>query len=124
VYDLAHEFNRTPPSGVSGAPIPEAVITKEPTAELAEDQRDADEIPPYEVIDAVVRAYVGDKQPVDEIVESTDASREQVTTVLRRLTRSEFKREQTPPALRVTRKAFDSGWRYPMAASYEALFEH
>ena len=54
---------------------------------------------------------------------SAGADREQVKTVIRRLTRSEFKREQSPPALRVTTKAFDSGWRYPIAASYEPLFE-
>jgi len=98
-------------------------LEKAPTAELAEDQSDEDDIPPYDVIDAVVERYVGEKASIAEIVAGTDATREQVETVIRRLTRSEFKREQTPPALRVTRKAFDSGWRYPIAASYDALFE-
>ena len=122
VYALARAFNDDPPVG-DDAPIPRSVLEKEPTAELAEGQTDADEIPPYEVIDPVVRAYVGGKRRVDEIVATTGADREQVETVVRRLTRSEFKREQSPPALRVTTKAFDSGWRYPIAASYEPLFE-
>ena len=123
VYELAHSFNADPPAGATETPIPTRVLEKAPTAELAEDQSDEDDIPPYDVIDAVVERYVGDKESIAEIVADTDATREQVETVIRRLTRSEFKREQTPPALRVTRKAFDSGWRYPIAASYDALFE-
>jgi NH3-dependent NAD+ synthetase len=85
---------------------------------LAEGQTDQDDIPPYGIIDSVVKRYVGDREAVERIVSETDATRDQVETIVRRLTRSEFKREQTPPALRVTTKAFDSGWRYPIAASY------
>jgi NAD+ synthetase len=123
VYELARSFNADPPAGATETPIPTRVLEKAPTAELAEDQSDEDDIPPYDVIDAVVERYVGEKQSIPEIVADTGATREQVETVIRRLTRSEFKRGQTPPALRVTRKAFDSGWRYPIAASYDALFE-
>lgn len=118
VYALAEAFNTDPPSWVDQPPIPATVIEKAPTAELAEGQTDEDDIPPYEVIDAVVKRYVGNKQPVGQIVDETDATREQVVTVVQRLSLSEFKRTQTPPALRVTTKAFDSGWRYPIAASY------
>ena len=70
-----------------------------------------------DTIDSVVRQYVGNKNSVEEIINETDATREQITTAVRRLTRSEFLREQTPPAPRVTTNAFDSGWRYPIAAS-------
>ena len=118
VYSLADAFNTNPPSWVDAPPIPTAVIEKAPTAELAEGQTDEDDIPPYEVIDTVVKRYVGNKHPVARIVDETDATWEQVETVVRRLSLSEFKRAQTPPALRVTTKAFDSGWRYPVAASY------
>lgn len=121
VYALAESFNTDPPPWTGSPPIPDAVLEKAPTAELAEGQTDADEIPPYEVIDDVVKRYVGDDQPVDRIVAEIDATRSQVETVIRRLTRSEFKRKQTPPALRVTTKAFDSGWRYPIAASYAEI---
>jgi NAD+ synthetase len=118
VYALANSFNADPPSWVDSAPIPDSVLEKAPTAELAEGQTDEDDIPPYEVIDAVVKRYVGGKEAVAEIVSETDATENQVETIVRRLTQSEFKREQTPPSLRVTTKAFDSGWRYPIAASY------
>lgn len=121
VYALAEEFNRNPPAWVESPPIPTSVLEKEPTAELAEDQTDEDDIPPYEIIDTVVKQYVGDKHSVAQIVSETDATQEQVETIVRRLTQSEFKRHQTPPALRVTTKAFDSGWRYPIAASYADL---
>jgi NAD+ synthetase len=121
VYALAEAFNTDPPAWINSPPIPTAVLEKAPTAELAEGQTDEDDIPPYGVIDAVVKRYVGDKQSVAQIVSGTDATREQVETVVRRLTQSEFKREQTPPALRATTKAFDSGWRYPIAASYAEI---
>ncbi|ERH02574.1 MAG: NAD+ synthetase [Halonotius sp. J07HN6] len=118
VYELAESFNQNPPSWVDSAPIPDTVLEKRPTAELAEGQTDQDDIPPYNIIDTVVKRYVGNKETVESIVGGTDATRGQVETVVSRLTRSEFKREQTPPSLRVTTKAFDSGWRYPIAASY------
>jgi NAD+ synthase (glutamine-hydrolysing) len=118
VYALAEAFNTDPPEQVGSPPIPDSVIEKAPTAELSEGQTDRDDLPPYEVIDTVVKRYVGDKHSVEQIVGETKASQDQVETVVRLLTRSEFKREQTPPALRVTTKAFDSGWRYPIAASY------
>ena len=118
VYALAESFNADPPQWIDSAPIPDSILEKAPTAELAEGQTDEDEIPPYDAVDSVVRQYVDNKNSVEEIINETDATREQIKTVVQRLTRSEFKREQTPPALRVTTKAFDSGWRYPIAASY------
>jgi NAD+ synthase (glutamine-hydrolysing) len=123
VYALAEAFNADPPAWVDSAPIPNSVLEKAPTAELAEGQTDEDDIPPYDVIDAVVKRYVGDKEAVEKIVSETGATQNQVETVVRRLTQSEFKREQTPPSLRVTTKAFDSGWRYPIAASYAEIVE-
>lgn len=121
VYALAESFNADPPRWVDSAPIPDSVLEKAPTAELAEGQTDQDEIPPYDIIDSVVERYVGDERSVEQITDDTDATRDQVETIVRRLTRSEFKRKQTPPALRVTTKAFDSGWRYPIAASYAEI---
>lgn len=121
VYDLATLFNKRPPDQVSNSPIPESVIEKEPTAELSEDQKDTDDIPPYNIIDSVVKMYVEEDKTVQEIVSNINASREDVIDVVTRITRSEFKRKQSPPALRVTDKAFDSGWRYPIAASYDSI---
>ena len=122
VYALAEDFNTDIPTWADSTPIPHSVIQKAPTAELAEGQTDVDDIPPYEITDAVVSQYVGDKYPLTQIVEETNATKEQVKTVVENITQSEFKRKQTPPALRVTTKAFDSGWRYPIAASYDEIF--
>jgi NAD+ synthase (glutamine-hydrolysing) len=122
VYDLAAVFNRTPPTGVTSATvIPQSVIEKAPTAELAEDQTDADDLPPYEQLDPVIRAYI-------EGGESGTALRERYTDevvdqALARITRSEFKRRQTPPPLRITQKALGRGWNYPVAASYDHVLE-
>ncbi|ERG94769.1 MAG: NAD+ synthetase [Haloquadratum walsbyi J07HQW2] len=121
VYALAEDFNTDLPTWTDSAPIPSSVLEKAPTAELAEGQIDADDIPPYEVTDAVVKQYVGNKHNLDQIVQETTATKQQVKTVIEHITRSEFKRHQTPPALRVTTKAFDSGWRYPIAASYAEI---
>lgn len=121
VYELAKLFNEKPPNRVSDSPIPKSVIQKEPTAELSEDQKDTDDIPSYDTIDPVVKMYVEEDKTVQEIVSNINASRKDVIDVVTRITRSEFKRKQSPPALRVTDKAFDSGWRYPIAASYNPI---
>lgn len=121
VYDLARLFNKKPPNRESNTPIPKSVIDKEPTAELSEDQTDMDDIPPYDIIDSVVKMYVEEDKTVQDIVSNINASQDEVIDVITRITRSEFKRKQSPPALRVTDKAFDSGWRYPIAASYDSI---
>jgi NAD+ synthase/NAD+ synthase (glutamine-hydrolysing) len=118
VYELAGAFNERPPADARTSPvIPASVIEKAPTAELAEDQTDADDLPPYEQLDPVLEAYIEDgrdgsglrEEYTDEIVEEA----------LTRIAHSEFKRRQTPPPLRITRKALGRGWNYPVAASYD-----
>lgn len=125
VYKLAECFNANPPSNVpTDRPIPQNVIDKNPTAELSEDQKDTDDIPPYDIIDEVVRMYVeGDKTVDDMHNHIENASLAQIEKVVSRISMSEFKRKQSPPSLRVTDKAFDSGWRYPIAASYKSILE-
>lgn len=118
VYGLAYELNSMQEESV----IPETVVAREPTAELSYGQTDKEEIPAYGVIDEVVAEYVSTQAGVETVSERTGYSRELVEEVIRRLVYSEFKRNQTPPALRVTNKAFDSGWRYPIAAEYTELF--
>ena len=120
VYDLAEYYNDNPPVG-SEEVIPERVIDKAPTAELKEDQTDADELPPYDQLDPVLRSYIhGQATGADLRDEYPDWVVEEALT---RIGRSEFKRWQTPPPLRVTEKSFDRGWKYPIAASYEAVVE-
>lgn len=115
VYGLADRLNAAPPG--EEPPIPERVIEKAPTAELREGQTDADELPAYDRLDPVLRAYVHGQATGDELRE--EYSPAVVDEALARLTRAEFKRWQTPPVLRITDKAFGRGWRYPIAASYE-----
>jgi len=120
VYDLAAEYNEHPPVGDSPV-IPARVIEKPPTAELSEDQTDADDLPPYDDLDPVLRAYIHTgKTAADLRAEYSDTVVEQALT---RIAHSEFKRWQTPPPLRITDKAFDRGWLYPIAASYEPVTE-
>jgi len=118
VYELAAAFNRAPPADApSSTVIPSSVIEKAPTAELAEDQTDADDLPPYEQLDPVLAGYIEGGQDGTALREEhPDAV---VDEALARITRSEFKRRQTPPPLRITQKALGRGWNYPVAAAYD-----
>lgn len=117
VYDLADVLNATPPTET--APIPAAVLEKAPSAELAPDQTDADTLPPYPELDPALDAYISDRATADTLRDAFGTA--VAETVLTRLPRAEFKREQFPPTLRLTEKAFGMGWRYPIAASYDHI---
>jgi NAD+ synthase (glutamine-hydrolysing) len=97
--------------------IPEAVFTKPPSAELRPDQRDDESLPPYEVLDPILKAYVEDDRTAAEI---TAAGWDEA--VVRRITRlvdvAEYKRRQTPPGVRVTPKAFGRDRRLPITNGY------
>ncbi len=108
VYELALEINR------DGTIIPERVIRKPPSAELRPDQRDEDDLPPYYLVNNVVRAYVEEGLSPKE-VRRRGLPEEVVREVVGRLRRAEFKRWQLPPTLRVSPRAFGYGWRYPIA---------
>jgi NAD+ synthetase len=127
VYDLARRVNDEREGGEGGgdetegdAPIPRRVLERPPSAELAPDQTDQDPLPPYEVLDDVLRQYVGAGATAEEIV-SSGHDPAVVREILKLLHGSEFKRWQAAPVLKVTRKAFGVGWRYPLAASYESV---
>ena len=119
VYEIADQLNAAPPTPTGEAPIPQRVVEKAPTAELRADQTDADELPAYDRLDPVLRAYIHGEATGDQLREAHPPA--VVDEALERLTRAEFKRWQTPPAIRVTDKAFDRGWQYPIAASYESV---
>lgn len=119
VYELAAAFNRTPPAARSSPVIPSSVVEREPTAELRDGQTDADELPPYEQLDPVLEEYIEGGQE-----RSTLGNRHPdgvVDDALARVTAAEFKRRQTPPPLRITRKALGRGWNYPVAAEYACV---
>ncbi|MGQ9866992.1 MAG: NAD+ synthase [Pseudanabaenaceae cyanobacterium] len=95
--------------------IPENILTKPPSAELRPNQRDQDSLPPYDILDDILERLLGQRQAIAEIVAAGhDATT--VAQVQRLVTRSEFKRWQAPPTLRLHDRAFGSGWRMPLAA--------
>ena len=108
VYDLARHFNR------ESEVIPTSILTKAPSAELRPDQTDQDSLPPYEVLDAILHRYLIGNQTFPEIVaDGFDA--DTVADVLRLVARSEYKRRQAPPVLKVSPRAFGTGRRMPIA---------
>ena len=97
--------------------IPRAILEKAPTAELRENQLDTDSLPPYEVLDPILEAYVQDNRAIDEIV-AVGFDRETVARVLRMVDRAEYKRRQAPPGVRISSRAFGRDWRYPITSGY------
>ena len=97
--------------------IPERVFERPPTAELRPGQKDEDSLPPYPLLDRVLKAYVEDELSVPEIV-ALGLDEELVARVVGMVDRNEYKRQQAPPGLRVTSKAFGVGRRMPIAQAY------
>ena len=97
--------------------VPESTITKPPSAELAPDQKDSDSLPPYDVLDAILERYVEDDASPASIVEA-GFDEETVKRVVKLVDRSEFKRRQAAPGLKVTSRAFGFGRRMPIAQRY------
>lgn len=95
--------------------FPERVFSKPPTAELRPGQTDADDLLPYSELDVLVEAFVEEGRTVAEVVDS-GIPRARAERVRGLLERSEFKRKQAPPILKVTRRAFGPGWQIPIAA--------
>ena len=112
VYDLARYVNRVKKR------IPEEVLLKLPTAELRPQQTDQDTLPPYEDLDRILKAYVEDLQDPAQIAEECLLPIELVRAVALQVDRSEYKRKQAPPGLKVTSKAFSVGRRFPLAQKY------
>ncbi len=99
--------------------IPERVLWKEPSAELKADQRDTDSLPPYEVLDPVLEAYVEDDRSFEEIL-SGGCEAECVEKVIKMIDRSEYKRRQSPPGIKITRRAFGRDRRFPITNRYKS----
>jgi NAD+ synthase/NAD+ synthase (glutamine-hydrolysing) len=95
--------------------IPEAILTKAPSAELRPNQTDQDSLPPYEILDEILHRHIEQHQPAEQIV-AAGFDAETVRYVLELVRRAEFKRKQAAPGLKVTDRAFGTGWRMPIAA--------
>jgi NAD+ synthase/NAD+ synthase (glutamine-hydrolysing) len=110
VYRVARWLNETRGRAV----IPDSTLTKAPSAELRPNQVDQDSLPPYDVLDEILLRHVERHQPAEEIIEAGfDAGT--VRRVLKLVRAAEFKRKQMPPGLKVTDRAFGTGWRMPIA---------
>jgi len=97
--------------------IPKRVIEREPSAELSENQKDSDTLPPYEILDPILEAFIEEDLSVEEIVD-LGFDRTTVIRVLEMVKRNEYKRRQTPPGVRISNRAFGRDWRYPITSGY------
>lgn len=112
VYKLAKYRN-----GISRV-MPESVLTKEPTAELKANQKDSDTLPPYNRLDPVLKAYVEEDRDVKKII-SLGHKKEDVLTAISMVDKSEYKRRQSPPGIRITPRAFGKDRRMPITNRYK-----
>ncbi|MGC2245369.1 MAG: NAD(+) synthase, partial [Terriglobales bacterium] len=115
VYRLAAYVNSRRNTPV----IPQATIDKPPSAELRADQRDSDSLPPYDVLDVILEDYVEDSRSAEQIAETHNFDPELVKRVIGMVARSEYKRQQAAPGIKITPKAFGYGRRFPIAAKAE-----
>ena len=111
VYELARHINR------EREIIPRNSIDKPPSAELRQNQCDQDSLPPYEMLDGILKAYVEDARGIEEIIHM-GFDEKIVREIVRKVNRNEYKRRQAAPGIKVTSKAFGSGRRMPIAHNF------
>lgn len=99
--------------------IPARVIERPPSAELRPDQKDTDSLPPYEVLDPILEAFIEEDLSVDQIA-ARGFDRKTVGRILDLVKRNEYKRRQAPPGVRVSGRAFGRDWRYPITSGYQS----
>ena len=114
VYALSRYCNR------AREVIPTATLTKAPSAELRPGQKDTDSLPPYEVLDPILEAYVERYCSAEEIAREQGCDVALVRQVLQLVERSEYKRQQAAPVLKVTQKSFGMGRRFPIAVKVQS----
>jgi NAD+ synthase (glutamine-hydrolysing) len=135
VYQLARFRNRAgtilagegvpPAAGLAanvrgpGSPIPESVFERAPTAELAPNQTDQDTLPPYDMLDRILKAYVEEDQGIQEMIRRNGLAADVVRQVVRLVDRSEYKRRQGPPGIKITPRAFGKDRRMPITNRYQ-----
>lgn len=113
VYRLSRYVNSRKPV------IPESTLTKAPSAELRPGQRDSDTLPPYEILDNILEDYVEDYRTAEQIAAERGYEVKLVRDVIRMIERSEYKRQQAAPGIKITPKAFGFGRRFPIAQKSE-----
>ena len=113
VYAICRWLNR------EGEVIPSAILEKPPSAELRPEQKDTDSLPPYDVLDPILEAYVERYETPEHIAQAHGFPLELVQQVVRLVERSEYKRQQAAPVLKVTSKSFGMGRRFPIAVKVQ-----
>ncbi|HNK15312.1 MAG TPA: NAD+ synthase [Nitrospira sp.] len=113
VYELSHLRNLVGPEPV----IPKRVLERPPTAELRPDQKDEDSLPPYAILDPILKAYVEEDRALEDIV-AMGFARETVVRVMAMVDRSEYKRRQAPLGIKITHRAFGKDRRMPITNGY------
>jgi NAD+ synthase (glutamine-hydrolysing) len=113
VYGVARHFNEKKNREV----IPDSILNKEPSAELREDQRDTDSLPPYDVLDPILDAYIEDDMGIAQIVDS-GFDEDDVRRIVQLVDRAEYKRRQAPTGIKVTGRAFGRDRRMPITNEY------
>ena len=116
VYELANHINKVANKSV----IPDSVLTKAPSAELRFDQKDQDSLPPYEILDPILKAYVEDDLSYEEIVSSGFAE-DIVKQTINLVNKSEYKRKQAPPGIKIPPRNFGRDRRMPTANGYKSF---
>ncbi len=111
VYDLARHIN------AEGEIIPARILTRAPTAELRDNQTDQDSLPPYDILDAILRGLIEEDLSVEEII-ARDHDRKTVLKIWHMLDRAEYKRRQSAPGPKITAKAFGKDRRYPLTNGF------
>jgi NAD+ synthase len=120
VFELARWRNQALPPGAlgpAGRVIPERIITKPPSAELKPDQKDEDSLPPYPVLDDILRGLIEGEESVD-VIAARGHDRELVNRVWHMLELAEYKRRQACPGVKITRRAFGKDRRYPITNAF------
>jgi NAD+ synthase (glutamine-hydrolysing) len=131
VYELAYLINRRAESkaqngespaakkGISRELIPASTMTKPPSAELRPNQTDQDSLPPYDILDTILKAYVEDVRSPQEIADKYGFEVKLVRDITQKVDRAEYKRKQSPPGLKITYRAFGFGRPFPIAQKYQ-----
>jgi NAD+ synthase (glutamine-hydrolysing) len=115
VYELANLRNRQSPT----AAIPKRVIDRPPTAELKPNQKDEDSLPPYPVLDPILKAYVEEDRSIEEII-ALGFARDTVAHVVGLVDRSEYKRRQAPVGIKITHRGLGKDRRMPITNGYRS----
>ena len=114
VYEIAEFINKKHGREV----IPRSVLERPPTAELRPGQKDEDDLPPYRMLDPIIRLYVEEDKKHDEISRTLGYDVKLVRRVIRMIMANEYKRRQAPPGVKITPRAFGKDWRFPIAKRF------